>query len=226
MSTDNILIQNSFYPKGLTEADIMKYYVEERNNIIKETKNREIFFFFFIGKNDFVVKRKWSSLISSIILTNETYDKFINGRTVSIISTMNKFEQFGIIDIDSPNFKKAKQDTALLYDVLKDKFEKKIDILYTGKTSFHLYIPFDKKEDISTIRLNLRSIILKDNNILDNFSLLQKRQSDKSNIDLSPNKYRGGFITRYSLSTIGLKCDLVDRENLLDIKQSDFIIKK
>jgi hypothetical protein len=55
----------------------------------------------------------------------------------------------------------------------------------------------------------------------------EMRRRDKSipNLDLSQNKWRGGYIALHSLSVLGLRCMKVDPGKVHSFKKEDAIIK-
>ena len=55
----------------------------------------------------------------------------------------------------------------------------------------------------------------------DKYDISSKRTSGKVNIDLSSNKYRGGFISLGSLSVWGLKCMEIPRGKLMRFNQNE-----
>jgi len=202
---DTILIRNRFYPKGLTELDVWSYYQMNKFDIINETRNRDLFLYIAVDENKFIIKRKGKST-KFIRLTPSSYDHYIHGRVVSIHSTMKKVENFGIIDIDSDNFVQSKQAVFDVYEEAK-KFEliENLKIRYTGKQSFHIVCEFVKPIIIDKIREYLR-VKLHEAKLFTKYTISYKRTGRIPNLDLAPNKYRGGYITKGSLSTWGLKC--------------------
>jgi hypothetical protein len=219
---NKIVLKNNYYPQGLTEDDIYKYYMKNKDKILKEVENREVMFNIITDKG-LVVKRKDSNG-KFIKLNNSNYEDIITGRTISIHSTMHKTERIGIIDIDTEHFGFAKGSAAKIYDYLPD-FEDIIakQIRYTGKSSFHILVDFKSPKSINSIRSYLRKTLK--NNFDTQFSIEQTRNSGKINLDLSPNKFRGGFITLYSLSSEGLMCLDIPRNKLLSFQKTTAKIK-
>ncbi len=214
---DTVLIQNKYYPTGLTEEDIYNYYHENKDRILDQVKRREVILFLAVNKNSFIVKR-------NIFLNKTNYDKHIHPRVVSIHSTMRQREKFGIIDVDIDNFEKAKQTTYKVYNKLRNTFPK-ISIRYTGKESFHLICPFvsNTYKYIDDIRIILKRLL--ENLNIENTTVKYKRTKNIPNLDLSPNKNRGGFITLHSLSVLGLKCMEVKPNQLLNFQMRTARIK-
>jgi len=202
----SILIQNEFYPSGLTEEDISNYYSKVKRKILSVNDNREVMLFIAVDINKFIIRRHYSNN-DYIILTNDNYDEILHGRVTTIISTMKRYENFGIIDIDYHDFDKNKEITLEIIKYLssiKISPFKSIRVRFTGKSSFHIIIYLNKNQDINITRLYL-SEILRDK-FSDKYDIIYKRSSDKPNLDLSPNKFRGGFISEFSLSVLGLRC--------------------
>jgi len=202
---DTIIIQNNFYVSGLREIDIWNYYQKNKILLLNQTRSRELIFFIAtdINKNVVVRKLKDNSLI---FLTLSNFDQYITGRSLSIHSCMKKVEEFGIIDIDTSDLYKAKAAT---YDVVntmdRAPFVKDIKVRFTGKDSFHVICYFKRSLYIDKARILMRDF-LKESHLSKIYDVEYKQSGDKVNLDLAPNKYRGGFITLGSLSTLGLKC--------------------
>lgn len=222
---ETVVISNRFYPYGLTEKDIYRYYIANKNIILKYTDNREVMLFLAPKTNEFVVKRKINN--SFIKLNNSNYEKIITGRTVSIHSTMNRREKFGIIDVDYHSVQVSKECTRDIYHYLNKNidFIKSLKIFYTGKDAFHIHCMFDKYYNIDKIRKLLFDSLIKSDYLKTNYTIGKTRNPEKPNLDLSSNKYRGGFITPYSLSTYGLRCIDVDISELMSFTKGMARIK-
>ena len=154
-----------------------------------------------------------------IRLTPTNYDQMITGRTVALYSTMGAYEDFGIIDIDIDervNFKIAQTAASDVYDFVMDKMPlvRTAQIRYTGKQSFHIKCQFKNKIKIDVIRDLLRRFLL-NSDLSNKYTIEQKRRSGIPNLDLSPNKIRGNYITLNSLSIWGLKCMEVPYPSLM-----------
>lgn len=204
---ENIIVQNKYYPKGLTEKDNWEYYQNKKvkEAVLKEVRNRDLMLFIATDVNETVVKRK--GITSDYIrVDRKNYDETIHPRVLSIHSTMKKYEDICIVDIDTDNFNLAKQATIDTYTALKNiEIIKDIQIRFTGKTSFHIYCNLYNKLNIDIIRTSLKAYLLR-SDISYKYSIGEKRNTNTANIDLSSNKYSGGFITLHSLSVLGLRC--------------------
>ena len=62
---------------------------------------------------------------------------------------------------------------------------------------------------------------LRSSSLADKYNIGYRRHKDVPNLDLSPNKHRGGFITLNSLSTMGLRCGVIDINNIHRFKKED-----
>lgn len=217
---ETIIVQNQFYPKGLTELDLYNYYMKNKNSILNQVKDREIMFFLGLETDDPIVKRKTPEG-KFIKLNNSNYNNLITGRTLSIHSTMKKRENFGIVDIDSNHFRKSKIAAIEVYDYLKGNSEvKTLEIRYTGKDGFHIICVINNVRNIDDIRAFLKDTL--HNKFSNQYEIAHyKKLGSKVNLDLSSNKYRGGFITLHSLSVLGLKCVAIPRSKINTFRKED-----
>ena len=215
---NTIIIKNEFYPNGLTQQQVYDYYMSHKTDLLKSVDDREIIIFFSTDTNKFIVKRRDSNG-GFFKLTYQNYDNVISGRTVSIHSTMNQKESFGIIDIDTINFNKAKDVTSEVYDhLIKDN--KEISIRFTGKTGFHIVYNFKKELNIDDIKKSLQSLL---EPFAKKYHIGTGNRSNVG-IDLSSNKFRGGFISLYSLSILGLKCMEINRKDIEKFEKKSTVI--
>ena len=217
---DTIIIQNEFYPFGLKQIKTYNYYMRNKNIILRQLKDRDIIIFFCVNKNEFIAKRRTKEN-TFIQLTPDNYGIILSGRTISIHSTMNQKESFGIIDLDYHDFNVLKQTTAEIYDYLYKNHNKKLEIRFTGKTGFHIIYKLDQLTDINEIRETLKTK-LKD--LTPKYTLYEKRNPKTVNMDLSPNKFRGGFITLHCISILGLRCMTINRKELPSFDRKTAII--
>lgn len=210
---DTIIIKNEFYPDGLREIDIWNYYQKVKGPLLQQVINRDLMFFLMVDVNKDIVLRRGVGA-RFLRLNNKNYDTLITGRTASIHSTMKKHETFGIIDIDTDNFDDAKLATLKVYNAMTKVYN--TSIRFSGKNSFHVICGFGSERNIDNVRLGLKNHL----KALDLGYLVDfKRVKGMTNLDLSPNKFRGGFITLHSLSTIGLKCMEVDPGRIIRFRK-------
>jgi hypothetical protein len=132
---------------------------------------------------------------------------------------MGGYEDFGIIDIDihpGDGFNWAKIVTRDVYDFVMDKMPlvKSAQIRFTGKESFHIKCDFGRRNKIDSIRFLLRKF-LQESDLSRRYTVEGKRRSGIPNLDLSPNKFRGNYITLNALSILGLQCTEVSYQSLM-----------
>lgn len=214
---DTIVVRNRACPDGIKEIDVWNYYQKVKTLILRETKNRDIMFAIMVQQNKPVLRRKGAGG-TYIRLTPANYDQMITGRTVAIYSTMGAYEDFGIIDIDidkSDGFRWAKDAAANVYSYVMDKMPivNSAQIRFTGKQSFHIKCQFNRKIKIDTIR-DLLGRFLRSSDLARVYTIEQKRRPGVPNLDLSPNKIKGNYITLNSLSVWGLRCMEVPYQSL------------
>jgi hypothetical protein len=212
-----IVIQNEYYPKGLTELNIWNYYQKVKQDLLIETRLRDVMFFIMVDVNKPIIRRKLNE--NYIRLEPKNYDYLITGRTVSIHSAMGMYENFGIIDVDIDpydGFKWARKVTMQTYDYIIEKVPvvKKVKIRFTGKNSFHLVCDFGRKLKIDTIN-DLLERFLNSSPLSKIYTVSGKRTAGIPNLDLHPNKYKGNYITNHSLSILGLRCVEIPYNELL-----------
>lgn len=206
---DTVVVRNNYYPNGLKEIDVWNYYQKYKREILNETKSRDVMLGIMVDVNKPVLRRHGAGK-DWIRLTPQNYDDIITGRTVTIYSSMEGYENFGIIDIDVTDydgFKWAKKVTSDVYDFVMDKMPgvRSAQIRFTGKTSFHVVCEFNRKMKIDSIRFLLQRF-LQQSDLSKVYSIAGKRKAGIPNLDLSPNKMKGNYITLNSLSLLGLRC--------------------
>lgn len=203
---DTVLIENDFYPSGLREIDVYQYYQRFRGRILEEVVGRDLMFYIAVDLNKFIIRRAGKET-KYIRLTSSNWDDEIHGRVVGIHSAMKRTEDIAVVDIDSDKFDIAKQAAFDGYKVLSKRtmIIDDIQVRFTGKGGFHLFCKLNKRISIDSIRLLFKKI-LSTAPELGEYTVEYKRTPGKANFDLAPNKFRGNFITLYSLSTTGLRC--------------------
>ena len=206
---ETIVLKNQYYPQGLREIDIWNYYQSAKTSLLTTTKNRDVAFIIMVDVNKPVWRKKGKGQ-NYIRLTPQNYDETITGRTVAVYSTMGMYEQTGIIDIDidpRDGFRWAKDTTKNVFDYVMDKMPlvSTASILFTGKTSFHIVCQFNQKMKIDTMRFMLQKF-LRNSELSKVYTIEAKRRPGIPNLDLSPNKINGNYITKDSLSILGLRC--------------------
>jgi len=220
---DQVILKNKFYSKGVKEIDIWNYYQSYKGPMLNETRGRELMFAIMTDINKPIIRRKTKDG-KFIQLTNSNYDKIITGRSVAIYSTMKQYENIAIVDIDINNFNKAKRAAIDIYDVMmKFPIANGVSCRYTGKDAFHIVCTLGRNIRTDSIRLMLQQHL--ENNTTGNYTIKGRRTSGIVNLDLSPNKFRGAFITLNSLSILGLRCIEIPYERISSFNQSASKIK-
>lgn len=202
---DTVILKNNYYTRGLTEGDVWDYYQKNKYKIIKFLNNRTVFFDIATDVNKTVVRRKGKGGKTPFLNTSN-FDEVMTGRTLTINGVMNRVEDFGIIDIDTDNFRDAKTAAEEVYNgVMGDEFDfiTEASIRYTGKSSFHVICQMNIKRNIDLIRELLRRKLI-ESTLSNQYTVESRRRVGIPNLDLSSNKIYGGFISLHSLSRIGL----------------------
>ena len=211
---ETIILKNRFYPKGLKEIDIWNYYQKVRSLVVKNTSNRDLMLAIITYINNPILRRKGKSGV--IKLNESNYNDVITGRTITIYSTMDRVETFGIIDIDVDEWKWGRIAAMDVYSYIMDSAPviRTAEIRYTGKGGFHIICNFKSPMRIESIKFLLQKI-LQSSQLSNKYTIEQKRRPNIPNLDLSLNKFKGAYITEGSLSILGLKCMRVDYNDLL-----------
>jgi len=212
-----IVIRNKFYPKGLTEGQIYNYYQDTKYQLLQQVRNRDVSLWIGVELNKLVIRKNIRN--KPIRLNSSNYDTVLTGRTISIHSSMGMYEDISIIDIDTDNFKEAKFATLQVYQFALEKIPiiNEAKIIFTGKTSFHIHLKFAKKMNINIIRNLLRKYLL-ESDLMRQYTVSAKRTKGIVNLDLSSNKFKGNFITPYSLSIIGLRSIILRPNELMSFQ--------
>lgn len=223
---ETILVKNDFYPDSLKEIDVWNYYQSVKDKLIVEVSGRDLMFFIAIDVNKTTILRKGKTT-NFVRLNRSNWDDTFHARVLSVHSTMHNTEEIGIIDIDGEDFARNKQATIDTYEYVTSKFAF-IDsafIKFTGKNSFHIVCNLKKPTYIDSVRTMLRNY-LERSDLAKDYFIDEMRRRDKTvpNLDLSSNKWRGGFITLHSLSTLGLRCVKIDPGKVRSFKKENAII--
>ena len=212
---DTVIVQNSYYPKGLTEEQIYNYYMSVKKPLLKYLFGRKVGFFLSID-GQIIVKRP------KTVLTNSNYENIISGRTLSIhIERSSAPTNYLVIDVDRG---KDVSNPALLYatgtakKLLKDKFHNVIlkhDLLFTGN-GIHYILYFKKKFDINELRKITIETLQKQTDYP--ITTSQKKRHDRIHFDMVSNWPKAMHISKYSLTKEGLR--------VLDLRESAVKLSK
>ena len=221
---ETIVIQNQFYPKGLNEGRVYDYYQKVKQRILKEVIGKNLTFFFAVGLNNIVVMRKAKTPTGFLRLNYSNYDELITGRTISIHSNFGRTSDFGIVDIDIDDFDLAKRAANDVYRLIEMKcpFVNDVKLHFTGKDSFHVLCYTRRTMYVDDFRLRMRKFLMEDEDsqlFKNQYTVLNKRIKGIPNLDLSSNKYLGGYITLGSLSILGLKAMEIKIKDIFKFKK-------
>jgi hypothetical protein len=210
-----IIVRNKYYPKGLREIDSWSYYQKMKGPILSQTMGRDLMFWVMVDENNPVVLRRGQET-NFIRLNNSNYDQLVHGRVISIHSAMKRSDDIAIIDVDSNDFEEAKIAAIETYEfaLTKIPFIYRAEIRYTGKTGFHIFCHLSSTILIDSARFLLKKL-LSASPLARKYTIEHRRTFGTANLDLSPNKYRGNFVTLNSLSIWGLRCITVDHGDVL-----------
>jgi hypothetical protein len=119
---------------------------------------------------------------------------------------MNRYSSYGIVDIDTDDFSKAKDLAVEIYELFyNQKFVNDVKIIYTGKDSFHIRVYFNNDYKIDYIKDRLLNV-LNEAKLRNEYTIKARREKNIPNLDLQRNIYNAGYIAIHSLSVDGLKC--------------------
>lgn len=220
-----VVIQNEYYPGGLTELQVWKHYQKFKNRVISEIDKTAVTLWVFIDVNKPIVKRKVFN--SPFTITGENYDKVITGRTVSISSELKQTTNNIIIDIDpgsGVNESQIKDCVRVVLDsaVSELSYVVRKRVISTAK-GYHLHLILDKKMNINSLRTiatRLLSMDFKDTYLINS----KNPKSNEINLDLTPMNPRGLHQTPYALCRNGLmSMDVTDY--LVSFNRRSAIIK-
>lgn len=200
-----VVIQNEFYPGGLTELQIWKHYQKFKNKIISEIDKTAVMLWIFVDINKPIVKRKVFN--NPFTITKENYDKVITGRTVSIASELRLTTNNIIIDIDPGVGVNEIQMKECVRNILDSAISTLPYVIrrrvISTANGYHIHLILNKKMNIRSIRgiaIKLLTMDFRDTYLINS----KNPQSKEINIDLTPISPRGLHQTPYALCRNGL----------------------
>ena len=202
---NTVVIQNQYYPGGLTELKIWKHYQKFKNRIISEIDKSAVAIWIFSEMNNPIVKRK--VLNRPFTITKDNYDKIMTGRTVSISSELKNTTNNIIIDIDPGKSVTELQVKECVRNILDSSVSKlsyvnRRRIISTAK-GYHVHLILDKKMNINSIRtisLRLLSMDFRDTYLVNS----KNPKPNEINLDTTPIYQRGLHQVPYALCRNGL----------------------
>ena len=229
---NKIILKNAIYPNGLTAQTLYDYYIANKDNIIKNCKNRKILFFLSFDPNQsLVVKRNHNG--KPIYLNSANYDTFISGHTVSLSKEINNSGKSNliVIDIDPVNngvaedlLKTSVNDLSAYFTTHNDVKSTKV---FASAKGYHLYLELSKF--YKSNELMGRTAALLKEEFGSKYFVNEKINRRKINplkvinLDLSPMYFRGSLTVPYSLTRIGTICANI--ENIGTFKRESTILK-
>lgn len=201
-----VVIQNAFYPGGLTEGQVWKHYQKYKSQIVKEINKRPVTFFIFTELDEPpIIKRNLYN--SPIILVPGNYDRFITGRTVSLAVEQSNRTKELIIDIDPGNAVTENEIKQCIEDILKSSVSRissvvNYRIISTSK-GFHIYFLLKTAMDVKSARAVLIKLLTMD---FDGKYLINSKKPNNNaiNLDLTTTTSRGLHQVPFALTRNGL----------------------
>lgn len=220
---ESVILTNVYYPKGLRESQIWNHYQKYKNWIIEGAKGRSVVVFLIPNINDIIVIRKLKG--NNIVLSLDTYDKVISGRTISFAYELGKVLEYYVIDIDynSGVSESSKKDfLELVLDFYKTLPEVIGNKIYLSSSGYHVYGYLEKKMDY---RISTNVLKKKMNYYFKDQCSIDSKNKDKFriNLDLSPMK-NGACTVPFALNRNGLICYDVTN-NYLDFDRKQAVTK-
>ena len=220
-----VVIQNQFYPGGLSELQIWKHYQLYKDKIIEEIGANPVLIWIFVDLNQAIIKRKLAN--SPFTINRKNYDKIMTGRTVSVAVEQKNPTDVLIVDIDRGNSVTEIQLKTAVKELLNSSIRKQqmvsdTRVISTGK-GYHVYFYLGKKMDINAakkILYNLLKIEFGNKYLIND----KNPSSSEINLDLTPTTFRGVHQVPYALCRNGLMSIDVGR-NIDGFNRNKAIIK-
>ena len=221
-----ILLENEFYPNGLSDELIQKHYKKHQKNILLEIQHRNIALIICPKTNDFVWLRNIKNKTIQI-KNRRDYNNILHDRVLSIFPEVNTFEKKFVIDIDCTNIENAKKTVSHLYNIFKEsEYVNDVKIFFTGQTSFHLHVFLPNKTNIDRCKDLAYGIIRQDPIAPKMMTINQNRKKDEfPNIDFSTLHNKGVYICPYAISKKGLIAGEVKFDEINKFNIRNFILK-
>ena len=200
-----VVIQNSFYPGGLSELKVWNHYQKYKNIIISEIDGNAVTLWIFVDINQSIVRRKVLNRPFTIVKSN--YDSVLTGRTVSISTELRNMSPIIIIDVDPGTGVTELQTKECVRNILDSSVSHlsqiiKKRIISTAR-GYHIYLYLDKAMNIRAIRNMVIKLLNMD--FRDTYLINSKNpKANEINLDLTPISPRGLHQVPYALCRNGL----------------------
>ena len=207
----DVVVKNKFYPSGLREIDIYKYYMKNQSNILKWIENRRVAFRIQVDRKSSIIRRKVKG--SPIKLTAKNFPTLINGRTNIIYVENSTSTNYFVIDIDlgpNLNMKHAIATSKFLLQEFGGKYE----ILTSSPLGVHYIGYVNRRQNINRLREKIRILLESKIDTLNSLSNnieyqvnIKGRKPNTINFDLSTMYERSLHIAKFSLTKEFLICN-------------------
>jgi len=226
MVNERILLKNSYYPDGLTDQQVQKHYKKYQKDILKELQGRNAALIVCPSENEFVWLRNYKG--KPIVIKNRRdFQNIIHERVLCIYAEVGRYEKKIVLDVDCTNYKNAAIAIQYLYQLfMESQYVRDIQIVFTGKESFHLHMNVVNKTSILRCREIVEKVLHGDPKVKTYLTINQKRQKNEiPNVDFSTLKERALYICPYSISKEGLICTPIDLKSLNNFNPNNYKIR-
>lgn len=237
---NTIVIQNKYYPTGLTEGQVWNHYQKYKNDILKHINRRNVLIFLATDVNNLIVRRNESGS-NKILLNQFNYDTVISGRSISLSVEMPKSSGYQFIDIDAHDInapesqlKEAVTDIINYYKRVDTPLHKGLGINHirqnirgvkvtNSASGYHVYAYIYQNYGIDYLKQLLKA----DLTYLfgDKYRIDGKGDPDSVNIDLSQMRVGGSHTIPNSLNRNGTMCKDLSTKDWIKFNRKDSVIK-
>lgn len=199
---DQIILSNSYYPRGLTEGQSWSHYKYMKWNILNEINRRPTIIFFCPEENNIIVRRNLNN--KPIILNMNNYDKIINGRTLSLSVVTDSEIDYFVLDIDAKNVDEnsKKECVEKLINYIDKLSETTGYRVINSANSYHVHGLLNRYYPTDLIRKRLLEKIK--NDFGNDYHVNKKGFSRGINIDFTPLYTGGSHTVPFALCRNGL----------------------
>lgn len=217
--------------KEIKEIDVYNYYSGVKGPLIKELREQDLFIVIKPkgelkrGQKGIYIRHPYDRKTEYIRINNDKeFETYHSGRTVEYHVTMPRMAPSYIIDFDPGNepFSKTKKVVAEVADGMEKLPEvKKVEIRYTGKRGFHIHGHLKKARNVNDARKYLQEWLKETFGDRDDVAIGESPSGKKGALGLSPMKFNGGHVAKYSLRISGLCCIEVPRSKLMGFEKRE-----
>lgn len=217
--------------RAIKEIDVYNYYEGIKNVLIKELKGNDLFIVIKPNGKPVYIRHPYDKETEFIRINNEEeFEEYHSGRTVEYHITMPKKTSKYIIDYDpreGETWEKTKSNALEIATNMKKISQVKgIEIRYTGKRGFHIHGKIKSEENVEDAHNFLKEWLQDTFKDRTDLIIAESPTEKESALGLSPMKYNGGHIAKYSLRVSGLCCIEVPENNLENFEKKDASMKE